>query len=175
MAPLYAYTEHSILGSSIVSFIGPCNVSLEHMIDMEDKIVSAKIKSDEMVHFIIEFFPNGLLAAVSLQRLLASLIQNWLNENSSKLKKEKLIREGDDLYLIKNKVRKKLSISIASSSAVSSQIHFAVNVTNSGTPVATLSLQDLAIKPVFFAKEIIKLFTEEFNSILEATQKVKPL
>lgn len=175
LRPLYAYSDHGVQGASIVAFCGACDVTLDQMVDMEDKVVGAKIKSDQMLHFIVEFFPSDLKAAVSLQRLLASLIQNWLNEKSSLLKKNKLIREGDDLYLIKNKKRFKLSISIASASAVSSMIHFALNITNKGTPVPTIALEDLSIQPRDLAKAILKAFSDEYLSIIEATEKVKPL
>lgn len=163
LKPLYGYIQHKVHGDSIIAFIGPCDVTLEHMVDAEDLVVKAKIKSDKMLHFIIELFGQNLMTAVSLQRLLVSLAQNILNKN--------LVREGDDLYL-KNK---KLSVSIASCSVVSSMIHLGINVSNEGTPVATCSLQDLSIDPIIFAGKLMKQFSKEYISIIEATQKVKPL
>lgn len=163
LKPLYGYIHHKIHGDSILSFIGPCDVTLEHMVDAEDLVVKAEIKSQKMLHFIVEIFGQNLMTAVSLQRLLVSLAQNILNKG--------LARSGDDLYL-KNK---KLSVSIASCSAVSSMIHLGLNVTNEGTPVPTCSLQDLAVDPTIFANKLMKQFSSEYKSIIEATQKVKPL
>lgn len=175
LRPLYAYSDHQVKGSSIVAFCGACDVSLEHMVDMEDKVVRAKIKSNEMLHFIIEIFPANLPAAVSMQRLFATMAQEWLNTNSSELKIKKLTREGDDLYLGQAKDKKKLSISIASNSSVSSMIHFAMNMTNKGTPVPTLCLKDLNVDPKKAAQSLMKIFSSEYESIIEATEKVKPL
>ncbi len=174
LRPLFAHEHFKISGNSIVSWVGPCHVDLKNMIDLEDKLTSSLIAGDEMIHFIVEVFDQSLLAGVALQRLFASIIFEYLSD----LLKNKfnLKREGDDIYWLQSsKVKKKLSISIASKSAVSLQIHFAVNVTNSGTPVPTCSLSDFKIKPDYFSKAISEKFAAEFESIVEATQKVYPL
>ena len=163
LKPLYAYIQHRLAGDSIVSFIGACDVSLEHMIDAEDFVVSAQIKSDHMLHFIVEIFAQNLMTAVSLQRLLVAIAQSILPPG--------LIRRGDDLYF----GSKKLSVSIASVSAVSAQIHLGLNIKNDGTPVPTCSLEDLKVDVKKFALELMKKFSEEYVSIVEATQKVHPL
>lgn len=82
-----------------------------------------------------------------------------------------LVRKGDDLYF----AEKKLSVSIASCSAVSAMIHLGINIENNGTPVPTCALKDFAVDPQSFATELMLRFSDEYNSILEATQKVKPL
>jgi hypothetical protein len=166
LKPLYAYVNHHVHGDSIVSFIGSCHVSLEHMVDAEDFVVSAEIKSDKMLHFILEVFGVSLIAGVALQRLFAAIVQNFLLEQGHQLR-----RSGDDLYLND----KKLSVSIASISAVSVMIHFGINIGNEGTPVATCALNDFGIEPKSFAIEIMKRFTQEYETIQEATRKVKPL
>lgn len=167
LSPLFAYLNHKVHGDSIVSFIGRCDVSLDHMVDAEDFIVSAKIKSDLMLHFIVEIFGQNLMTAVSLQRLLVSIAQNILPH--------KLRRDGDDLYLDNTKGSFKLSVSIASVSAVSAMIHLGLNIKNEGTPVPTCCLQELGVDPKSFALELMKQFSEEYISIVGATQKVHPL
>lgn len=162
---LFAYLNHNILGNSIVSFFGACDVSLEHMMDGEDLLQNAKICSDEMVHFIIELFDESLTTGVFAQRLLASIIQNYI----FKTKNIFLRRDGDDLFW----EDKKLSISIAAPSQRSIMIHFAVNTTNKGTPVKTCSLEDLKIDKTTFTKDILELFKTEFMAIKDATYKVK--
>jgi hypothetical protein len=82
-----------------------------------------------------------------------------------------LIRDGDDLYWN----QKKLSISIAAQSLKSVMIHFALNITNDGTPVQTCSLEDLKINPTEFSKDVMNKFSLEFESIRNATYKVKDL
>lgn len=170
LRPLYNYLEHKILGDSVVSWIGPCDIPFEHMIDGEDLLDQAEIRSAQMLHFIIEIFDKKLFSAVCLQRLFASLACDYLNQQSKSTKRKMILfREGDDIYFEK----KKLSISIATASATSSLIHFAMNVTNKNTPVATLCLQDLGLKPEKVAKDLMKLLVAEYNSIVEATQKVR--
>ncbi len=163
LKPLYSYIQHRLAGDSIVSFMGKCDVSPEHMVDAEDFVASAKIQSDLMLHFIVEIFNQNLMTAVSLQRLLVAIAQSLLPPH--------LTREGDDLYWDS----KKLSVSIASVSAVSAMIHLGINIKNDGTPVPTCCLEDLKIEPRKFALDLMKKFSDEYASIVEATQKVHPL
>lgn len=163
---LYAYVNHRVHGDSIVAFAGPCNVSLEHMVDAEDFVVNAEIRSDKMLHFIVEIFNHNLTTAVSLQRLLVTVAQALLLEKGHVLR-----RDGDDLYM----GDKKLSVSIASRSAISAMIHLGINIENTGTPVPTCSLKDFGIEPAAFARDILQKFSDEYNSIIGATQKVRPL
>ena len=167
LKPLYAYLNHKVKGHSVVAFAGACDVSFEHMVDAEDFVEQSPIRSDNMLHFIIEVFDVSLLAAVSLQRLFASIVQTLIIEKT----KKPLIRQGDDLYW----EGKKLSVSIASRSAVSLMIHFGMNIDNTGTPVPTCCLKDLGLETRSFADDLMARFSQEFDSIIEATQKVKPL
>lgn len=164
---LYSYLEHEILGNSVISFRGPCDVSLEHMVDGEDFLDRSKIQGSDMVHFIFEIFDCPIFAGVLLQRLFASIVGDVILTMSKK--PIGLRREGDDLYLGK----KKLSISIATRSVNSCLVHFAVNVTQAGTPVPTMGLADLGISPKEFAKECLNSIQTEYESILNATMKVK--
>jgi hypothetical protein len=166
LKPLYSYVHHKLSGDSIVSFVGSCDVSLDHMVDAEDFVLKALIKSDQMLHFIVEIFRQDLVAAVALQRLLVSIAQNIILRAGHNLK-----REGDDLYFND----KKLSVSIASGSAVSIMIHLGLNIENSGTPVPTCALKDFDLEPKQFANLLMSEFSAEYTSIVEATQKVKPL
>ncbi|NUN07403.1 MAG: DUF366 family protein, partial [Bdellovibrio sp.] len=90
---------------------------------------------------------------------------------SGTLAGKSLHRDGDDIYLDD----RKLSISIATRSPVSVMVHFAMNVTNKGTPVKTLSLEDLKIDPRKVSEDLMALFKREFDSVLIATQKVRPV
>lgn len=168
LRPLFSYENFGLKGNAMISWISPTDVTLEHMVDFEDKIALEKICGDKMLHFMIEFFPANLSFGVMAQRLLASIIKDLI---SAKVTSVKLSRKGDDIYVGAGK----LSISIASVSAVSTLVHFAVNITNKGTPVKTASLEDLKIKPDVFAKEVLKAFSTEFDDVVWATQKVKPL
>lgn len=166
LKPLYAYMNHGLHGDSVVSFAGPCDVSWEHMVDGEDLLAQSQIKSDLMLHFIVELFPAHLPMAVTAQRLFVAMAQDLLSKKGFSLH-----RNGDDLYA----GTKKLSVSIASVSAVSAMIHLGINIENTGTPVETCSLSDFNLDPVQFAQELMKLFVEEMKSIQAATKKVRPL
>jgi hypothetical protein len=135
------------------------------MVDGEDLRAHARIEGAKMVHFIIELFECPLFAAVNAQRLLASIVLEHLRTVTS----VPLRRDGDDIF----SGNKKLSISIATASPVSSLIHFAVNVTNEGTPVETVSLENLGVNPSDFATVILEKFSSEMSSIRDATHKVR--
>ena len=163
---LYAYLEHGVLGDSIVAFVGPCRVDFEHMIDGEDLLAKSAIMGDEMAHFIVEKFHVSLLAGVALQRLLASLCLELLREGAPGAG---LRRDGDDVF----SGDRKLSISIATQTPVSTLIHFAANVVNDGTPVPTCCVREFGWEPEAFARELMARFQREDASIEEATRKVR--
>jgi hypothetical protein len=166
--------EHDLAGSSLVAFQGACDVSFEHMIDGEDLKEKAKICGDEMLHFIFEIFDQDLFSAVLIQRLFASIIQETLFERTQK----HLRRSGDDLYFSGIGGEGKLSISIATKTTNSTLIHFAVNLTNQGTPVKTSCLLDLGLKPTDFevlTLEILRRISEELATVQFATWKVRTL
>lgn len=168
---LFAYLDHGILGDSIVAWRGPCDVSFDHMVDGEDLLQKSAICGGDMLHFIVEQFDTSLKAAVALQRLLASIVKDQLFAHSllARDSLHPLRRDGDDIFWDE----KKLSISIATVSPTSSLIHFAVNVTNEGTPVATCALKDFGLDPENFANSVMQAFVQEVESVAVATQKVK--
>jgi len=169
---LHAYLTYGVLGNSIVSWVGPCNVSFEHMVDGEDLLAQAKIEGAEMLHFIIEIFDRDLFSGVAMQRLFASILRDYLQKSAaSALGPDVLERDGDDIFWD----TRKLNISVATKSPVSTMIHLAINCTNRGTPVATCSLEDLKLSPAKVAADVMTLFQREFESVLKATQKVRPV
>lgn len=169
---LFGYLKFGIAGDSIVGWTGPCDIPFEHMADGEDLRQKAVIRGARMVHFIVEKFGVSLYGAVALQRLLASLALDVLTELSPRKEVTSLLRrDGDDLYV----GERKLSISIAAPSMTSCLIHFAVNQTNDGTPVPTISLNEFGLQPVPFANRLMERFVAEETAIVFATQKVKGL
>jgi hypothetical protein len=171
---LYAYLEHGLLGDSMVAWIGPCDVSFQHMVDGEDLRDASAIRGSQMLHFIVEKFEARLPEMVALQRLMSAIAKDLLE--TSRKTKGSLRRDGDDLYWKSDSSATeegKLSISIATVSPVSGLIHFAINVANQGTPVKTASLEDLGLEPKAFAKALLAKLVSEFDSISSATRKVK--
>ncbi len=169
LKPLTNYLQHGLLGNSVVAWLGPCAVSTEHMIDGEDLRAKESIAADEMVHFVFELFDVSLKAGVCLQRLMAEIVKTYLQNKSTNPMAQKLVRKGDDLYF----ENKKLNISIATQSANSCLIHFAVNSLRTGAPVSILSLEELAVPADVFAQELLPLLQQEVVDILEASQKVR--
>ncbi len=168
---LFAYMNYGVLGDSIVSWVGPCDISFDHMIDGEDIRAQSAIRGGQMVHFITEMFGLNLSNGVAVQRLTTAIAIEVLRKLSPLHElAQSLRRDGDDIFA----GDRKLSISIATVSPVSALIHFAVNVTNEGTPVKTLALQDLQIEPNSFAKSLMESFCSEMLSIHQATCKVRP-
>lgn len=176
LRPLYNYQVHDLVGSSVVAWVGPCDVHVDHMKDLVDLKNNEKICGKSMLHFVFEIFDLQLLGAVFLQRLFASIVfgelmkTEGLRSASAALPREKhLHREGDDLYFNDGK----LSISVAIPSVRSSLIHFALNVVNEGTPVKTCALSDFGIDPREFANNVFARIENEFTTSVEATYQVR--
>lgn len=163
---LYAYLQHQVMGPSTIAWRGPCEVDFSHMVDGEDLLAKEKICGSDMVHFIIEIFDQPLLLGVFAQRFFASIVTDVLREMAPALK---VRREGDDIYFNEGK----FSISIATRSTSSVLIHFAVNVSNEGTPVKTSALNDLHLDPKTFAQKCLQKWQTEFETSLAATWKVR--
>ena len=167
LCSLYAYLNHGLLGDSIISWVGACDVTLEHMVDGEDLLEKAKIQSDEMLHFIVEKFDAPLIFMACLQRLFAEIVISEIRSQSKE--GANLKRKGDDIYW----GSKKLNISIATCSPSSSLLHFGINIKNEGTPVPTCALSDFGIEAQSFAKSVMDKVSLEVKALVRATQKVK--
>jgi uncharacterized protein len=170
--PIWAFQSLGVKGSSIVSWRGPMNIHPDELIDFED--VGLEIKSDEMLHFIIEHFdvqPADMRLCYHRQRILVMIVQDLLT-----LVGIETNRNGDDLYCDKGK----LSVSIATCSASSMKIHFAMNLTSKGTPedVETAGLMEcssnLDLDSISkLADDIAEAYVNEILDIEEDIAKTK--
>jgi hypothetical protein len=153
-------------GDAMVAFRGPCRVARDQIADLED-IDGPGIAGDDMVHFLWECFAApDLLLAVHRQRLLAATAAELLRELAPG---RPIARRGDDLFV----EQRKLSISIAAPSGVSSLIHFAVNAAPGGAPVPVATLRELGVEPRAFAEELLQRAAGEQHGIDEARSKVR--
>lgn len=183
--PMWAFRKFRIKDSNIVSWIGPMEIESDNLIDYEDR--GLEIKGDELLHFIIEHFdcqPADIRLCYHRQRLLVMIIKDLLNEMGIKT-----LREGDDLYYRRSVQQKKpdqkqrqgkLSVSIATCSNSSMKIHFALNLTNEGTPsdVETASLfeclEGINKDDIFiFSDKACKRYMDEISSIEGDITKTK--
>lgn len=161
----FAYKYFGITDNSIVAFAGPVKVDLTEMVDIEDVRNSDPIASDRMVSFIVESFDLDLFGAVWMQRLLMAIIQDEIN---SEAQAYLIRRDGDDLFY----EDRKLSVSIATKSPVSSLIHCALNILPTGAPVPISCLSEIGVDAVSLAKRVMERFSAEYRSIRFASVKV---
>lgn len=164
----WAYLNFGILGNSLVVFRGKCDVRVEEMIDIEDLRASREIKSEDMVHYIVEVFDlvNALFAS-TLQKLFMAKLCEVLSYYGIKT-----VRKGDDIYVN----GKKLSISIATVSPVSIKIHIGINVEARGIPegVEAIGLKELGITDVGeFMERTGKALVWEFKKVKKDSLKVR--
>ena len=160
---LYLY-EKGLKGDGMIAWIGPCDVQTSDLVDAEDRVQNDFIKADMMVHFLAEFFHRDVFFGICIQRLMAEIVIDVLSELSG----QKFERRGDDIYC----GDKKLNVSIATVSPVSSLIHFGVNVDPTGAPVSAIGLKELGVDPKDFAKRVLDKVQQEVEEIFEASVKV---
>ncbi len=162
----WVLSRFGLAGDAIVGFRGACRVSNEEMADLAD-LDGPGIAGNDLVHFVWEAFTHpDLLLATHRQRLLAAQAREVLAELAPQ---PRIDRIGDDLFVGGGK----LSISIATVTPVSSVLHFAVNATQGGAPVATAALADLGVEPRTFAQRLLDRVTAEQDSIAHARAKVR--
>lgn len=168
LAPHWIYKNYNIMGNAIVSFIGECEVKLDHMVDIEDVINNEPIYSKKMLSFIEENFDSSLEQMVYKQRLLVTITKELIEKKSPSVK---ITRSGDDLYI----GEKKLSVSIATKSITSTLIHFGLNIDAEGAPIDAADLvKDVKIANIKeFAQELLTLYKEETKDISLAACKVR--
>ena len=167
--PSWAFQEFGIYGSSIITWIGPVNITPDNLKDFAD--VGLEIKSNNMVNFICEFFdqqPPNMRVAYLRQRLLVMIFKETLMEYGVQTS-----REGDDIFVD----GRKLSISIASVSLSSAKIHFAMNLEDKGTPsdVETIGLFDIKVndEQVFNEDNLIDLINETANRFIDELETIE--
>lgn len=166
----WAFREFGIYGSSVVTWIGPVNITPDNLKDFAD--VGLEIKSNYMVNFICEFFdcqPANMRIAYLRQRLLVMIFREILSEHGIMSK-----REGDDIFVDGGK----LSISIATASLSSMKIHFALNLEDKGTPddVDTIGLYDIRNpngEQIFNESNVVDLINETANRFIAELETIE--
>ena len=161
----FAYRRFDLSGDSLVAFCGACSVGLDEMVDLADVKDNAPIYSENMLHFIAEFFGGDLEKTVLRQRLLISIIKDEI----ALLSGSDFVRRGDDIYDGEGK----LSVSIATASPVSCMIHTGINISSKNTPVKTAALDDYGIDAYAFAQKVLSSFSDEISDIHHARCKVR--
>jgi len=175
LSPQYILRKAGIMGDGLIAFIGPAQVKITEMVDVEDELGNSPIYSPLMLHFIGEFFHMHLPQGVFLQRLfiatLKDLIADIAKQTSQADWLDTLKRDGDDIMIGSHK----LSVSIVTKSPVSCLMHVGLNIDDTGTPVSTSSLNKLGIDYKELAGEALRCFTKEYQDIHLASCKVRPV
>lgn len=164
----WAFRSFGLQGDSIISFRGPCRVELSEMVDLVDVIEQAPIFSTDMLHFIIEHFDLDLEKTIVRQRLLIAMIKDVIGQKTG----AQLRRAGDDLFL----GERKLSVSIATLTPVSTMIHTGINISSKDTPVPACGLADLGLAEAAVedvAKTLCRAYVREYQEIKMARCKVR--
>ncbi len=162
----WIYETFGVQGDAIVAFRGPCRVELSEMVDRADVLAGEDIRAAEMLHLIAEHFDRDLTRAVLRQRLLMCMIAEKL-QGAPEMPIPR--REGDDLFV----GDRKLTVSIATVSPVSTLIHVGINVDASGAPVEAVGLEEWNIDVDTLAEELLDAYTAEVADIYLATCKVR--
>ena len=167
--PSWAFQEFGIYGSSIITWIGPVNITPDNLKDFAD--IGLEIKSNYMANFICEFFdqqPPNMRIAYLRQRLLVMIFREILTEYGVQTE-----REGDDIFVD----GRKLSISIASVSLSSAKIHFALNLEDKGTPsdVETIGLYDIRVngRQVFTEDNLLDLINKTVTKFIDELETIE--
>jgi len=161
----FALYEANILGDSMVGFFGSANVADANLVDLIDLTSSNTIIAKEMLHFIIEHFPADLTLAVFRQRLLVAIARETLIQHCDC----PIERRGDDLFA----KDRKLTVSIATISPVSTLIHFGINIFPEGAPVPAIGLAEMGVDSREFANDLMRRVDQELESISRSIVKVK--
>ena len=167
ISSLWAYSSFGVQEDSVIVFRGACDVKIEHMIDLEDRRANESIWSEDMLSFIIEHFDSTDMKLIySRQRLFTALVWEYLEGlgiNTS--------RAGDDLFI----KGKKLTVSIASTSAVSQKIHFGINVSHEvygNLKEAGIAGEENIVR---LMQGIGEAYVSEFGDIEKDLRKSRPL
>jgi hypothetical protein len=184
----WIYQTTGLKGDAIVAFMGKADVHA-HLVDLEDVQKNAFIYSEKMLHFLVEHFDTDLEKAVLRQRMLMVIVKEKIQSSTGilpvradegtgkmpvlldSLRERVLCRVGDDLFI----GDRKLSVSIATVSPVSTLIHVGLNISSKNTPVPAIGLDELIGEPAVpaFAETVMTAYREELQSIYNARCKVR--
>lgn len=164
LAPHWIYRKFDLLGDGLVAFQGPAEVSLDHLVDLEDVKKKAPIFSPKMLHFLGEFFIDSLDVGILLQNLFVGTVYELLWEKGGR----DLSRKGNDLFFDS----RKLSVSVATKSPVSVLFHMGLNIETQGTPIPTSGLSEMWVEPWDLAQKVFERFQQDIEGFRKARAKV---
>lgn len=166
LRPHFLRERFGVKGDAAVAFRGPCDVRGRALVDLADREAGSFIVSADMVHVIVERFETDLVRGVLVQRLLAARCADRVRAAAGR----RTERRGDDVYVD----GRKLNVSIAALSPVSTLVHFGVNVDPTGAPVPAIGLAELGADPLAFAEGLLADLDAELEGVADAVSKAAP-
>jgi uncharacterized protein len=166
LRPHFLRQRFGVAGDAAVVFRGPADVAGEALVDLEDRARENVIKSADMLHLMVERFEVDLVEGIFLQRMIAAITADLVRARTPRA----VARNGDDVRV----EGRKLTVSIATVSPVSTLIHFGINVDPAGAPVPAVGLAELGVEPAAFAASLLDAIDAELEGIALARAKVAP-
>ncbi len=164
----WSYTHYDIPGDSIIAFIGPCQVDEKYIIGIDHFKKKTQIKSERMLHFLVEHFDLDLEKTILRQKLLVDIVKDKLNH---RLNGDVLQRWGDDLY----DTDYKLTVSATVRTPVSSKIHLGVNISSQNTPVKARGLNDYGIDANDISQAVMDQYRLDMRLTSEKLWKIRSI
>jgi hypothetical protein len=164
---LFALDTFGVAGDSIITFVGPSDVPIREIVDIDDLKAGRRIHAPKMLHFIAEHFESDLEKTILRQYLLLDILKDILNE---KIGCPVVRRNGNDLF--DNDY--KLTIATATASPVSCLFHVGINVVPPDVPSAKAKgLNSYNLDPWLLAPEVLERYTKEIERIALTRCKVR--
>ncbi|KPL00057.1 MAG: hypothetical protein AMJ90_08915 [candidate division Zixibacteria bacterium SM23_73_2] len=168
LVPFWTFERFDLLGDSIVVFIGPCELQERYVIGIDHWKKKTEIKSESMLHFLVEHFDLDLEKAILRQKILVNILKDKLNH---RLGGDVFQRWGDDIY----DEDYKLTISTAARTDVSTKIHLGINITAKNAPVKAKGLSDYGIDPDDIAQVVMNQYRLDMRRIQERLVKTRKI
>ena len=168
LSSFWAYKNYDVLGDNIVAFIGPCQVDEKYIIGIDHFKKKTQIKSERMLHFLVEHFELDLEKAILRQKLLVDILKDKLNH---RLKGDVLQRWGDDLF----DTDSKLTVSATLRTSVSTKIHLGINISSKNIPVKAKGLEDYGIDPNDVSQAVMDQYRLDMRLISQKLCKTRSI
>ena len=164
---LFALDRFGVAGDSVIAFVGPSDIPIREIVDIEDQKAGRRIQAPKMLHFIAEHFEPDLEKTILRQYLLLDILKDLLNE---KIGRAVIRRQGNDLY----DGEMKLTLATATSSPVSCLFHVGINVIPPEDPSAKAKgLSSYNIDPLVLGPEVMERYTKDIEKIALTRCKVR--
>jgi hypothetical protein len=169
LASHFLLREFGLVGDAVVAFVGPCRVPLANMVDLLDVKARSPIRAKRMLHVVAEHFEDDLGRAILRQHLLAAAVVEEIH--AATRGRTAARRRGNDVHV----GERKLTVSIATRSPVSTLLHFGVNLDPAGAPVPAIGLLELGVDAGRFASRLLARYAEDVAVAARSRAKVRPV